>query len=83
MIIVCKKDIFASKSFGGDLIFIKNKKYIFNKSTNTNVYGHTVYKIACETDYVFSLHEKTFYEVFYTNKELRKIKLEKLLIKTN
>lgn len=60
MIIVCKKDIFASKSFGGDLIFIKNKKYIFNKSTNTNVYGHTVYKLLVKQIMYFHFMKKHF-----------------------
>ena len=60
--------------------FIKNKEYIFNIETNINVYGHIIYKVTCETDYIFSLRKDTFYEIFYTDKELRKIKLEKLNI---
>lgn len=77
MIAICKENTFASNDFGGDLLFIKNKEYFVLSKTNNDC-DYTTYRINCETDYNFSFRENTFHAIFYTDKELRKIKLEKI-----
>jgi len=70
MFAVCKKTTRSRIEFGNFLLFIKNKKYYYQPSKHI--------KICCETTYEFSCKKTTFNEIFYTNKELRKLKLIKL-----
>ena len=73
MIAVCKKDIFSR--IDNELLFIKNKKYNYTK---INTHYDIFKQIVCETKYKITLRPNTFYDIFYTTKEYRKLKLEKL-----
>lgn len=72
MIAICKETTYCKKEFGGILLFIENKQYSYDEFNGKHR------QIVDETGYKWSFRFNTFYNIFYTNKELRKIKLEKL-----
>jgi len=80
--LICKNN-YCNKD--GDIIY---RNYEYKISSIDLRYGYNYYVIKIESDTYHFLHKKyheffmknkeTLYNIFYTNKELRKIKLERL-----